>query len=97
MNLPRQARKWYSLAISTTPEITSWDASFDGGETWVAGESATVDEVDVTRWLVAGDLAPTDDEQEVAATLTRTVHPRVRGISAPEIEIEDAPKIRLVF
>lgn len=104
MRLKRKARKWYQLEIETTPPIDSWDASFDRGETWVTGASATVEveqdgttvEVDVWRWLVAGDLAPTDDGQVVSATLTASVRPQVRGTDDPEIEIEDAPRIVLV-
>lgn len=39
MKMPVTGRRYYRLTITTTPTITSWSASFDGGTTWVAGNA----------------------------------------------------------
>ena len=52
----RHSREPVQVEIITTPAVTSWDASFDDGATWVTGE-AVPGAPSNYRWLVAGDAA----------------------------------------
>jgi hypothetical protein len=92
MNLRRNAREFYTLEITTEPEVTSWDASFDNGSTWDAGTPATLDGADVHRWLVAGDDA---DAGTAVAVLTTSVRPLIRATDTPEVIVRAAPRIYL--
>ncbi len=85
MELHQEAREYFDLAIATTPTLTGWEASFDGGETWVAGEAVTGG----ARWLVAGAQADPGD----ATVIANTVHPKVRAIANPEIVVRNTPAI----
>jgi hypothetical protein len=87
MYLKRTAREYYSLAIVTDPAVASWEASFDGGTTFVAGE---VDGAN-TRWLLAGP----DVDPGTATVLAASVHPMVRAADTPEIVVRDAPWVYL--
>jgi hypothetical protein len=88
MYLKRIAREYYSLAIVTDPAVASWEASFDGGTTFVAGE---VDGAN-TRWLLAGP----DADPGAAIVIAATVTPSVRATDAPEVIVRDAPRVWLI-
>lgn len=85
MYLKAAAREFYSLAIVTEPAVAAWEASFDGGTTFVAGE---VDGAN-TRWLLAGP----DADPGTATVLTVTVYPLLRAVDNPEIVVRDAPRV----
>ena len=85
MKLHPLGREFYSLTVTTEPAVAAWEASFDGGETWVAGESAGA----AFRWLVAGpDATPGD-----ATVLAGSVAPIVRATDDPEVIVRRAPTI----
>lgn len=89
MILDRAACEWFKLAITTEPVTgpTDWEASIDGGETWVSAH----DVEDNSGWLVAGpdyDGAASPD-----FTLTSSVHVKVRLSDNPETVIRTAPNI----
>lgn len=98
MNLKRNAREYYTLGIVTDPEVTSWDATFNGGTSWVTGTPGTHTVngvvVNVHRWLIAGPTAPVDGTP-VAATITTDVNPDIRATDNPEILVRDAKRIYL--
>lgn len=90
MRLHPAAREFYCLSITTTPAVTGWDASFDGGTTWQAGE--VVD--DTVRWLVAGPkFDATGATAATYATLTADVVPLLRATDNPERIVRSAPRI----
>lgn len=91
MRLNVHGRKFYTLQIDTEPAVDDWEASFDGGETWVPGVTSTIDGVTATRWLLAGPLAPVDDE--LATVIADGVEPMVRATSTAEVLVEVAPFI----
>lgn len=93
MNLKPEGKEYYTLTITTTPAVTSWDASFDGGTTWATG-APVAGQTDTYQWLVAGANAPAGGTTP-AAVLTRTVQPEVRATSTPETIVRDAPRIFL--
>lgn len=88
MILHRNGREYYALAITTTPNTgpTDWQASFDGGSTWVTAVSVSGN----SAWLLAGAEA---DPTGAVAVVSRRVRPLVRLTVAPEIVIRDAPLI----
>lgn len=83
MNLSRHGREYLELTLTTTPPIAGgWEASFDAGATWAAGEEVA-DQDDRYRWLLAGDLA---DPTGAVAVLGEGLHGVVvRATSNPEI------------
>ena len=89
MRLQRQGREFYQLQISTDPPVEAWEASFDGGDTWVSGEAAVVEAVAVHRWLVAGPDAGPGGGTVIASSVT----PMIRAIEAPETIVRTAPGI----
>lgn len=92
MFLPPSGSEFYDLTIVTVPQITGWEASFDGGVTWVA---AVTDGNDNThyKWLLAG---PTCVGEDVSAVqITTDVQPLVRATAAPEIVVRKAPYVSL--
>lgn len=90
MILKRAGREFYNLAISTTPTVSSWEASFDGGATWATGTAGTVDGAAVFQWLIAGPAAV---KGTAVAQLSGPVVPQIRATSSPEIVVRDAPRI----
>lgn len=86
MQLHHLAREYYTLVIDTTPEISTWEASFDNGLTWVAGEHVGLRTM---RWLLAGaDADPTN-----ATVLTGKARPMIRVVDNPEVVVRNAPTI----
>lgn len=102
MNLSRFGQKWYEVEISTVPQVsTGWEATFDGGTTWVAGEVVTepdpapvVTGAVVVRWLLAGSQAPAVDTAP-DVVLTDGVQPILRAAANPEVEAFAGPLIIL--
>ena len=91
MRLHRQGREFYTLAITTSPAVAAaWEASFDGGATWAAGQAAG----DGWRWLVRGPMCP-DDPTYPAALVARSLYPLVRAFDHPELVIRNAPIITI--
>lgn len=91
MKLDRNARDNYEVTITTNPEVTGWEASFDGGTTWAAGTVHPVT-ADTWVWLVAG---PNVTQDTAVAVITRRLTPKVRAIENPLIVVYDAPPIIL--
>lgn len=94
--LSRHGREHYDQKIATSPPILAWEASFDGGLTWHAGEPLAPAEPDWYRWLVAGDLADigTADAQ-LTPTGDRDLIPLARSIANPEIIVRNLEPIRV--
>lgn len=94
MILNKRAREFYSLVISTDVPTEGWEASFDGGLTWLAGE-INGDEV---RWLVRGPLFDPVTAPAATATLipSNVTTPLLRLVDNPEVVLERGPNIILV-
>lgn len=94
MKLFRQERDYYVLAITTTPALTgTWEASFDGGDTWIDGVASG----DNWTWLVAGpdfDAAAVGmNPADTKATITTAVSPLLRNKENPVLDIQQGPSI----
>lgn len=86
MNLRSEAREFYTIQITTDPQVTAWQASFDSKATWFDGE--LVDgTTDVFRWLVRGpDFDATGQVVATSAPLVAgTVKPIIRASDDPEV------------
>lgn len=100
MKLNPYGRELYRVTITTSPQLTSWEASFDGGTTWTVGadDSRPAPEANTWEWLVAGHLCDNSDlgPGELAGVITRTMRPLIRGIDSPEVIVrsEETPEIR---
>lgn len=84
--------KDYRLTIITTPVFAGWEASFDGGTSWLAG---TVDGTlaNTWVWLVAGPHAPSPGS---ATVLAADLYPLIRPVgAAPEVDVLKAPYIAI--
>ena len=86
MQLHHLAREYYTLRIETVPEIATWEASFDGGTTWVAGEHTAAYTM---RWLLAG----ADADATGATVVNAKTIPMLRVIDTPEIVVRAAPTV----
>lgn len=91
MNLRPEAREFYILQISTAPQVTAWQASFDGEE-WVDCEQVGDD---TFRWLVNGpEFDPVGQaDADSAALPLGSLTPIVRASDDPEVIYRKAPKI----
>lgn len=90
MILDSAACEWMKLAIATEPATTptDWEASFDGGLTWVSASNVDGN----SAWLIAGpdyDGAATPD----FATETASTRVKLRLIDDPETVIRSASRI----
>lgn len=92
MFLPPNGSEYYDQTIITAPQLTDWEASFDGGQTWVA---AVTDPADNThyRWLVKGPNCPQADSS--ATLLSADTQPLIRAIGTPEVIIRKPSYIYL--
>jgi hypothetical protein len=81
--------EWYTLEITTTPAVASWQASFDSGTTWK--DSTQVGTDGFFRWLVAGPAATGIGTAAVLQAGSTT--PLVRATSAPEVIVRSGPRI----
>lgn len=87
MRLDPHGREHYQLQITTAPQLDAWEASFDGGDTWIPGEP--VPDVDnAWRWLIAGHLA---DPGDAVAVISGNVQPLIRAVDNPEIVVRRIP------
>lgn len=93
--LSRFAREWYQVEIVTEPEITSWEVSYDKGDTW---HQMTYDtETKLNSSLVAGpDFSPINGDATPYVALTQSVVPYVRAHDDPEVIVRSTPRIDLV-
>jgi len=88
-------REFYTVEISTTPELANWEISFDQGDSWHdmdydnAANTATI--------LVSGPkfLAPAGDNNQYVR-LTSSVVPYIRSIDNPEVIVRATPRIDLI-
>lgn len=98
MQLFRGERDWYVLDITTVPAIEGdWEASFDGGTTWITGHPTDDDK---WAWLLAGpdfDAAAVGmDAGDTDATITASsVTPQLRIKDNPVLNIEQGQFIHL--
>jgi hypothetical protein len=87
--LSRHGREFVVVPLVTDPQLNAWEATFDRGATWVAGE-----QVGVTaefRWLVAGSQAALG---AAVAQLEPGVHPvTARSTANPEIVARDVAQV----
>lgn len=90
MILSPAGREYYALTITTTPatQPTDWEASFDGGTTWVAALNVSGN----SAWLVRGTNAAAGS---AVAVLTTSISPLVRLTANPELVVRGAPRIEL--
>ena len=87
MKLHPQAIEPYQLLIQSNAPVQGLDASFDGGLTWVAGESVeptvepsvTLPHVTEWRWTIAGPSATSPPAG--AITIPGDVRPLLRATS----------------
>ncbi len=86
MILDPAGREYYTLEITTTPTVSSWDASFDNGATWSTFVVVGTD--GYFRWLVAGPAATSNPGGTIVLPLGPTV-PKIRATSNPEVIIRD--------
>lgn len=99
MKLDPHGREFYRPTITTDPQLTVWEASFDGGTTWTVGapDSRDVPVANTWEWLVAGELVDNSDlaSGELAGVITRTMKPLIRAADSPEIVVrhQDTPQI----
>lgn len=93
MKLHRSAREFYTLVIVTTPAVTSWEASFDGGRTWTVGEPTAAG---TYRWLVAGPDADAHPSEVTVRVPGGCGTPLVRATDDPEVLVRYAPPIVIV-
>lgn len=91
MILSRFARRYYRVTVTTDPQVTDWEASFDNGATWVAG-TPIVGVDNGYQWLVAG---PDVDLGAAVAVISANVTPLLRDVDTAEVLVEDAPRIWL--
>ena len=92
MRLHRSARKYFTLDITTSPAISAWELSVDGGSTWVAATLTG----DSFSWLISGpDFDPTTAPDASSMAVAGTVKPLLRATDYPEVLVEDAPMIIL--
>jgi hypothetical protein len=93
--LPPSGVDNYTLTITTIPALSGWEASFDGGVTWVPGVPDVSDPA-TFRWLLVGPLvAPGDIPADPHTVITLDVEPLVRAIDDPKIIVRKAPYVSL--
>jgi len=97
VRLNRAGRGEYSLSIDLNPPIAgTWQASFDGGVTWIDGVPSS----GVWSWLVAGpDFDAEDVGMDPAATkavISSSVIPLLRIANNPILDVEYGYLINLV-
>ena len=92
VRLNRTSREFYTLTITTDPPVSGWEASFDGGTTWVAGEP-TIRDANTWRWLVAGPAFVADATP--ASILAATSVPMLRAVDTPEVLVRRGPTITI--
>lgn len=94
MRLSKFGREVYSVTITTNPVATGvWEASFDGGTTWLTG---TDEGNDSWGWLLAGP-ENTGGTPAFAVTAGQTdIVPLLRLTVGEEQIVERGPEIAVV-
>lgn len=90
MNLSRYGREHYDVKPVTEPPIAAWEASFDGGATWVSGTALSGADAGWFRWLLAG---PAADQGTATVLAVGKTEPLARGVDDTEIVVRDLPPI----
>lgn len=96
MNINVHGREVYSVEVVLAPAATgTWEASFDGGTTWVAGTDLGNGSF---GWLVAGALNEDTDNAAVfrmpdPATGVLRVNPQLRLVTGEEEIVVSGPVI----
>lgn len=99
MILDPHGREFYRVTITTVPQVTAWEASFDDGTTWTAGAADTrvPPTANTWEWLVAGELRDNTDLAPgvLAGVITRSMSPKIRCVDTPEVIVrhQDVPPI----
>jgi hypothetical protein len=92
MKLHRAERDNYVLTIVTDPPLEgTWEASFDGGNTWHDGDPAS----GTWTWLVAGpdfELPGDPGWTDEGVQLTHSVKPLLRVKDNPILDVQEAPE-----
>ena len=83
----RYARKFLQLLLTTTPAVTTWEASFDSGVTWLTG-TPVGGQANTYRWLVAGSGVTIGSAVVQLGVGSYIVH--IRAVDAPELEVREA-------
>lgn len=96
MILARTERDNYVVTATTDPPLDgTWEASFDGGATYVEGTPTDGD----WAWLVAGpDFVGEDvgmDDADTVAVIATTTTPLLRLKDDPVLDVEPGPIIKL--
>lgn len=92
--LSRHGREHYEQKITTTPPVTVWEASFDGGTTWHSGTPVAGDP-DWYRWLIAGDLADPGAAVHVLTPSTEDHQVLARAVANPELIVRGLEPVRI--
>lgn len=93
MYLPPSGVDYYTLTITTTPPLSGWEASFDGGTTWIAGV-LKVGTTDTWQWLLAGPQVAVPGSAHV---IPNDLEPLIRAVSNPQVFVRKAPYIALTI
>jgi hypothetical protein len=93
--LPKLGREYYTVEILTTPQLSSWEITFDRGANWHSMQwDGTAKEASI---LVNGPgFTPPPGDVAVSVTVTKSVMPYIRAIDNPEVIVRTTPKIDLV-
>ena len=89
MQLAKTGREYYDPGPTTTPALTGWEASFDGGSTWVAGDVLD----GRPKWLVRGPGFADDTTPSVL--ISENTNPMIRATDNPEVLVRRGPAIYL--
>lgn len=92
MILDQAACEWMKLALVTEPVTvpTDWEASIDGGTTWVTATAIDAS----SAWLTAGPNYAGPEAPDFTITTTpSTTRVKVRLVEAPETVIRSATRI----
>lgn len=90
MKLDRHATEFYRLRIQNDPEDLTWSASFDGGNTYVAGQYD--EDLDLWRWLLSG---PNSGGSGTAVPVG-TIQPLIKATAGSESVVRKTPTIKVL-
>src|SRR5688572_16374864 len=93
--LPRLGREYYRVRITTEPQLTSWEISFDKGLTWHA--MAWDNDNNLSTILVAGPgFVANQGDTTPFAVVPASVVPYIRAVDNPEVIVRSTPRVDLV-
>jgi len=100
VELNTNERDYYAIQIATKTSngdpipAADWEASFDGGTTWIDAVVQTDPETgDWSTWLLVG---PDVAQGTAVAVITDDLRPQVRATDGSAVIVERAPRIRLI-